>query len=151
MRIREEIMTVRFTIEGNPVAKGRHRSYINKGGRIGTYTPQKTESWENYIRMVARTYAPGELMTGPVKLQCMFYMQIPKSWSQKKKEEAQTFNRFPTTKPDLDNMVKLVKDALKGIIWHDDSQVVFSRETKFYSVKPRTEIYIEEMKKIPIA
>ncbi len=52
----------------------------------------------------------------------------------------------PTTKPDLDNYLKAIKDALKGICWRDDSQVVAYREPfgKYYSAKPRVEVDVLE-------
>lgn len=145
-------MQVHFVVDGIPHAKARHRSYIGRSGGIRTYTPTETVSWENYVRLCAAPHAPEHFIEGPVKLISIFYMPIPKSWSVKKKEMAKLQKIFPTTKPDLDNMVKLVKDALNGLIWKDDKQVICSKEAKFYSPRPRTEVMVEAIeKKIPIA
>lgn len=136
-------MQVFFTVAGSPIGKARHRAFKDKAGNIRMYSPEKTVSRENLIKLHAQQCGPEIPFDGPVKLQAIFYMEIPKSWSKKKQEEAKTQNILPTKKPDLDNMVKLVKDALNTIIWHDDKQVVVLKAAKFYSVKPRTEIHIE--------
>ena len=49
---------------------------------------------------------------------------------------------LPITKPDWDNIGKIVSDALNGIAYRDDSQVVDSRVRKIYSNEPRTVIRI---------
>ncbi|OMD02745.1 RusA family crossover junction endodeoxyribonuclease, partial [Paenibacillus odorifer] len=52
---------------------------------------------------------------------------------------------LPVTKPDADNYLKGVKDALKGIIWKDDSQVVDAFVRKRYSAQPRIEVKIKQL------
>lgn len=49
----------------------------------------------------------------------------------------------PTSKPDVDNYVKGVKDGLNKIIWQDDSQVVGLTVRKFYSLSPRVDVCIK--------
>jgi len=51
----------------------------------------------------------------------------------------------PVTKPDTDNYIKAIKDALKSVIWKDDSQVVELHASKYYSQNPRIEIEIKEL------
>ena len=53
-------------------------------------------------------------------------------------------NELPlhTKRPDVDNLLKLVKDALTGLMWVDDRQVQIGGCFKIYSHKPRTEIEI---------
>jgi Holliday junction resolvase RusA-like endonuclease len=46
-------------------------------------------------------------------------------------------------KPDLDNLIKLVKDCCNGIVWHDDSQVVKEECQKFYSWDSNPQTLIE--------
>ena len=71
------------------------------------------------------------------------FRAIPKSFSQKKREEALLRYIRPTTKPDIDNYVKGVLDALNGTVLKDDSVVceIFAR--KFYSERPRIEVVLE--------
>ena len=49
----------------------------------------------------------------------------------------------PTTKPDIDNLVKGIKDSLSKFLWYDDSQVTELVARKLYSDNPRAEVTIE--------
>ena len=49
----------------------------------------------------------------------------------------------PVTKPDTDNILKIVKDALNGVLWKDDAQVVSDKVEKFYSQELRLVISVE--------
>ncbi|MCY8507703.1 RusA family crossover junction endodeoxyribonuclease, partial [Bacillus atrophaeus] len=75
------------------------------------------------------------------------FRPMPKkvSNSKKKKESAEKGLLRPTTKPDVDNYVKGVKDALNHLIYKDDSQVVDLKVSKFYSEEPRVEVIITEI------
>lgn len=73
------------------------------------------------------------------------YRSTPKSFSKRKASLAEAGEIKPTTKPDVDNYLKGVKDALKGIIWRDDSQVVDVYARKRYSARPRIEVKIKEL------
>ncbi|WP_445477389.1 RusA family crossover junction endodeoxyribonuclease [Lysinibacillus irui] len=50
---------------------------------------------------------------------------------------------LPTTKPDLDNLIKGIKDGCNKVIWHDDPQIVEMNVRRFYSEQPRAEVTIE--------
>jgi len=77
----------------------------------------------------------------PVAVGFRFYMPIPASWS--KKERSYMCSRPHVKKPDLDNLIKLVKDAGNGIIWKDDSYIWgYGKCFKTYSTHPRIEIYV---------
>lgn len=71
----------------------------------------------------------------------MFSYTVPKSWSKAKKESV----RYKTSKPDLDNLAKTVLDALNGIAFVDDSQVVDLRLSKVYADKEGTNIKVVEL------
>lgn len=73
-----------------------------------------------------------------------FFMPIPVSWSKSKKESAIRGDVLPTTKPDIDNLAKCVLDALNGIAYRDDNQVVRLESSKFYG-DPATLISIEPL------
>ena len=49
----------------------------------------------------------------------------------------------PVVKPDLDNVAKLICDALNGLAWHDDNAIVDMQVRKFYSTQPRVEVIIK--------
>ena len=80
----------------------------------------------------------------PVRLGLRIYRSIPKSWSKKKRERADAGAIRPVTKPDISNILKGVEDALNGLWYHDDSQIVeYGEMGKWYSARPRIEITME--------
>ena len=135
---------IKFTVWGEPVAQGRPRA-TTINGRVKMYDPKKSSEYKNYIRLVASQHAPKELLDGPLRLDVKIYKPTLKSFSKKKKEMAEQGVLRPTTKPDVDNYVKAIKDALKNVIWKDDSQVVDLQVSKYYSEKPRIEVKIEQI------
>lgn len=81
----------------------------------------------------------------PVKVTIMFYYPIPKNWSKTKKDEAEDQGIFPTVKPDIDNCVKGVFDALNKVAWTDDKMVVSQSSHKVYAHNPMIYITIQEV------
>ena len=80
-----------------------------------------------------------------VKGTIIAYYQIPKSVSKKKKKMMLDGDIRPMTKPDLDNIEKIIYDALNGIAYTDDSHIIAQRCAKFYSETPRVEVIITEL------
>lgn len=109
------------------------------------YDPKKSSDFKKYVKLVASQYAPPELLKGPLRMSVLVYRPTLKSFSKKKVREAEAGLLRPITKPDVDNYVKGVKDALKQVIWKDDSQVVDLHVSKYYSEKPRIELKIEPL------
>lgn len=85
-----------------------------------------------------------EQLDGPLLVRVNAFMPIPKSLNKAKTAAAIIGELRPTTKPDVDNFAKVV-DALNGIVWRDDSQVVQLTVAKHYSDRPRLEFFAEEM------
>ena len=131
--------TLTITIPGQPVGKGRPR-FSRATGR--TYTPANTARYENLVALFFReAYPDWEPVEGEVEMTMRAYFEIPKSWPHYKKQKA-IMNRIrPTKKPDTDNISK-IKDALNGIAYKDDAQVVTDIVHKYYSTKPRLEVTI---------
>ncbi|RJQ87750.1 MAG: RusA family crossover junction endodeoxyribonuclease [Desulfobacteraceae bacterium] len=120
--------------------RGKDRRYKTYPGtdRImhRTYTPASTVEWEDSIRAQAIAQRGGRpLWDGPVIADVWFYLPWPKGLSQKKRRST-----VPTTKPDRDNLLKCVKDALNKIIWRDDALVFSGATEKRYGDPPRVEI-----------
>jgi Holliday junction resolvase RusA-like endonuclease len=129
-------MMVAFSIPGQPVAKGRPR-FVQRGAHVGTYTPAKTASYENLVRMAAATAMAGAQPTAaPVALSLTVNLQIPASWSKKRRAAAAAGTIRATKKPDADNVLKGIKDGCNGIVWADDAQVVRIVLEKRYSETP---------------
>lgn len=112
-----------FEVTGKVVGKQRVR--VTKSGHA--YTPDKTREKE---RQIAEAYkeSGGKMLKGPVAVYVDTFRQIPKSKPKKLTCEPDTY------KPDADNILKLVLDALNGVAYSDDSQVIMCGVTKY----PRT-------------
>lgn len=126
----------RFVFELEPVAKGRPRI-----GRGFAYTPLKTRRYETAIRFIAKLQIVKDKMDlacisgEPLYVACDFFLTRP---GKAKKR------RYPHVKPDLDNYAKAVLDALNGVIWADDAQIVDLRLCKRYAEpgKARVEVFV---------
>jgi len=132
---------ISFIVAGVPVAKARARA-----GRHGFYTPAKTKEAEKRVAKEARRMMAGKEPTGaPLSIDLEFYFEPPKSWSKAKRSDAIARRTHKTSKPDVDNLAKLVKDALNGIVWVDDAQVISAYLTKRYDAIACTVIKVKEV------
>lgn len=130
-----------FTIYGQPIAKGRPRL-----GKWGTYTPEKTVNYENLVKMsYIETYKDKELLEGDLRLEVDYYFPIPKSTSKKNKELMLREVIRHNKRPDLDNLIKAIADALNNIAYQDDSQIVEVEAKKYYGDEPRAQVRIFEI------
>lgn len=139
-------MTVFFNVPGVPMGKQRprHNRYTN-----ATYTPEKTKNRENEIVLYYRQkYCGYKFPKGSfLELSIVAYMPIPKRTPKAVKEKMRSNIIMPTVKPDGDNILKLVADALNGVAYDDDRQIVKMSVTKCYSETPSTAIFIREYQK----
>ena len=135
---------VMYTVYGEPVGKGRPR-FARRGNFVSTYTPQKTKSYEDEIRMMAKAaMGSNELLDTPVTVAIYIRVGIPKSFSKQKRKDALAGIIKPTKKPDLDNVAKCHLDAIQGIIVFDDKLVVNLHVTKVYAETPAVEVMVKE-------
>lgn len=110
----------------------------------GTYTPKETLQYAQHVKehaIVQYGYAP---LQNALRVRITVTRPFLKSWSKKKKEDAFAGKVRPTTKPDVDNYAKSILDALNGITWVDDSQVVSLTIEKRYGEVEGAIIEIEE-------
>lgn len=132
---------------GEPVAKGRPR-FVRKTGRA--YTPSNTINYENLIKITYQSTYDGDKKIffekdTPLYMEVIAYLPIPSSVSKKVRQQMIDMEKRPTKKPDTDNIIKIVGDALNGIAYHDDSQIVSSHMDKYYAEEPRLRIIIKEV------
>lgn len=127
---------VRIILAGNPVAKARPR-FTKRGF---AYTPKTTADYERLLQAEAIQEMNGqEPFTCPLRVRLEYWFSIPKSYSRKKHEEL--IGQPHIKKPDLDNLVKTL-DALNGVVFKDDSQIVDIRAQKMYGETPYTVIEV---------
>ena len=127
-----------FTILGKPVPKQRPR--FSKGH---AYTPKKTVDYERYVQDCFRS-SMGLKMGGMIEITIDVYMKIPKS-AKKEREEMLIGRIRPTKRPDLDNLYKGVTDALNGLAYDDDSQIVDGHIRKYYAEEDYVIVNIKEV------
>ena len=128
-----------LTLYGKPQPKERPKVYNGHG-----ITPTKTRQYEARLAEAWRAKYPTPVET-PVSMNVTFYLPTPTSWSKKKKELAERGIIRPTSRPDVDNLVKIILDGLNGVAYLDDKQVVEVYASKWYSEDPRTDVRIEEL------
>lgn len=137
-------MTINFTVYGEPTAQGRPK-FARRGKFVTAYDPKKSREYKDTVYSVALEHKPKELLEGALVMQVDIYRSIPKSFSKVKRTAIKDGILRPTTKPDCSNVVKGIEDALNGVIYKDDSQIVESVVKKFYSDTPRVAITIFEI------
>jgi Holliday junction resolvase RusA-like endonuclease len=131
-----------FFVPGAPRGKGRSRSVM---GRAKHYPDAKTVRAENGIGWIAhqamlkRDTTP---LSGPVKLTIVAMHIRPTSWPKRRQKEL-----WKTSKPDLDNVIKLIKDGLNRVAWLDDAQVCAISAAKYYGdfTREGIAVTVEEM------
>lgn len=139
-------MRVTFSVVGVPKGKERPRVIRDKDGKSRAYTPTATKNREQRIAKAYLDAANGyKFGDKPIKITMEFYYPIPTSWTKREKESAMEGRRCPCVKPDLDNACKLVMDALNGVAFGDDKQVLYMSASKRYGDVARTEVTIEEV------
>jgi Holliday junction resolvase RusA-like endonuclease len=137
-------MMIMFTVYGDAVGKQRPR-FARRGNFVSTYSPQKTKTYEDEIRLMAKAaMGASEPLETPVTVAIYIRVGIPASFSKQKRKDALEGILKPTKKPDADNILKCFLDAMNGIVYLDDKQVVNIHLTKVYAETPAVEIMVKE-------
>ncbi len=143
-----------FKVMGDPVGKDRPRATARKGkGKDSgvfahVYTPKKTKEYEDKIRFefMASTCEKMPIFEKgvPLKAEVTIAFKIPKSFSKKKQEQCRQGLLVPTKKPDVDNVMKCIFDAIgNDLCFHDDAQITEVAAEKIYSLgEPYVEVKI---------
>jgi Holliday junction resolvase RusA-like endonuclease len=136
-------LVVTFTVDGDPVPKGRPR-FARRGQFVQTYTDAKTIDYETQIAMRAR-HAIGSTKPLEGALSVFLYLRytVPASYSKKRKEACLKGVEYPK-RIDIDNVYKSVTDAMNGIVYVDDSQIVEAHIKKVYAEKSGANIMVQE-------
>ena len=140
-----------FFVAGVPVPKGSAKAFVNRRtGRaiVMQDNRDKQKPWSSMISVTAQNLI-SEPVRGPVRLSVLFVMPRPKSHFGTGKNASKLKDSAPThhiVKPDLDKLVRCVKDALTGIAWGDDCQVCELKDVaKTYGTHPGAWISVENL------
>ena len=132
---------VEFEVGGDPIPKGRPRA----AGHI--YTPTRTKKQEKKIRDAYEDKYEGAAFEKgvPLRLETEFFFGVPKSGTKKEKRERIENIKRPMGKGDIDNLQKTVADALNGVAFHDDSQIVEMVGRKYWGEFGKTVVRITRL------
>ena len=138
-------MTLELTLNVTPKPLPRARLTARKGYVTSYYSRDTQQTFDEYENAILTALNEQGLTSSHVidkiantcqfiMLDAVFYMPIPSSWSKKRKSEA---NRHPhVSKPDLDNLVKLILDRAEGILFDNDNKIAEIKARKVYDDEP---------------
>lgn len=128
-------MKIDFFVAGIPKAQPRVKAFV-RGGHAGVYTPDSAEYWKQAVRLQATANAPESLVAHPVRIELDFFLPRPKAHHKRDGSVKPNSPVWHCKKPDLDNLIKAVTDAITDTqrIWLDDSQIYQITATKTYAL-----------------
>lgn len=139
--------TLAFTVLGTPQPAGSKKGYVNpKTGKvIITDAAKGSRPWKQQVAGEALARTNGTPFAGPVELALTFFVARPKAHYGTGRNAAKlkpTAPRYPTTRPDATKLLRAVEDALTGIVYADDAQVINQYVSKLYGSPERVEIAV---------
>lgn len=139
---------IQFVVPGPPQGKARPRVVRAKNGMSMTYTPDKTVAYEELVRLRFKAATQGFRFADDAQLamQITAFYPIPKSKSKRIQADMLAGVLRPTKKPDCDNVIKIICDALNELAYKDDAQIVVTQMSKYYGEVPRTLVKIMELR-----
>jgi Holliday junction resolvase RusA-like endonuclease len=138
------MMQIHFQVEGDPKGKGRPR-FSRVGNFTKVYTDKQTLTYEAMIATFAKQAMGGtELLKTPVSVFLYVRLPVPQSYPKKRREACLSGLEKPCKKPDIDNIAKTYLDAMNGIIFVDDTQVIDLHVKKLYSVVAGVDVMVME-------
>lgn len=140
---------ISFFVAGIPKPAGSKRGFfIPKLKRvIITDANPNSKDWKIDVKHAARSHARAELLTSPLAVRFTFFITRPKSHFGSGKNSGvlkSSAAKYPASKPDVLKLARGVEDAMTGVIYLDDSQIVSERLFKRYADKPGVLIEISE-------
>lgn len=132
-----------FSMSGLPRGQGRPRA-TTRGGHPTVYKPTADRKYEAWVAKVAQAAMNGrDPLEGPLSVSLRFRMPIPASQNRRVKGSMAAGDIPPCTKPDLSNLTKAIEDAMNGVVYVDDSQIVRGFQTKIYAEHPGVDVRVE--------
>lgn len=136
---RETMINVQFH------ASGKVTAWSRAAGNKRRYNSPALTAYKGYIGLLAtQAFAAARQLpfSGPVGLSLIFIKEVPASWSAEKRKKALAGIIAPDLDPDLSNLTKGIEDALIGIAYIDDNQIVKSNQEKIYGSTPGVTVQI---------
>ena len=137
-------MQIHFQVEGDPKGKGRPR-FSRVGSFTKVYTDKQTLGYEAKIAYFAKqAIGSTEPLKTPVSVYLYVRLSIPQSYPKKRREACLNGFELPCKKPDIDNIAKTYLDAMNGVIFVDDTQVIDLHVKKVYAEKAGVDVMVTE-------
>lgn len=127
---------IMIVIPGKPCAWQRARS----NGKVRFDSPEQARNKLTISQIGAEAMRGRAPLEGPIEVIVAAFWLYPKSMTKKRRG---TYGaHFFTSRPDADNIMKLIGDALNGIVWRDDAQIVTVQVSKRYAITQQTVIRV---------
>jgi Holliday junction resolvase RusA-like endonuclease len=144
-------MIIKFDVAGKPVPRGSKRAFPvrRKDGSLGVAvsdtTGERGRMWMAMVQEAARNALPADWRQhrGPIRLFVYFRLRRPKAHYTPKGAVKRWAPMHPTVKPDLTKLLRAVEDALTGVVWRDDSQIIHQVVNKEYADVDMTSVFIQ--------
>lgn len=136
-----------FQVLGTPVGKHRPR-FSTVHGYAQAIKQKEDVYYENLVKLCFSQAKPEgyDLYEKPLKVEIRAFFDIPKAFSKKRTKEALEGCISPLKKPDADNIAKIICDALNGVAYKDDVQIVELVVRKCYAEMPSVSVIVEEFR-----
>jgi Holliday junction resolvase RusA-like endonuclease len=136
--------SIQFNVPGMAVGKSRPKLARNSDS-ASAY--EKMDNYESFVRMVASVkMRRWRLYDCPVSLSLSICVSPPSSWPLEKQKKAKLGRLPPTTSPSVCNIIKLYRDAMTGVVWIDDKQILGINAQKYYGSTPSVEVTVREIR-----
>ena len=130
--------------EDEPVPAGRPK-FARQGKYVHTYDPAKSREFKSLLGWAARSQYRGAPISGkPLEVYIEAYRANQKHISKIETQRRANKTSVPLTKPDVDNYVKSILDALTGVIWKDDNIIQHVDARKYYAKQPHVITKVKE-------
>ena len=142
---------IEFTVYGQPRPAGSKRAFMRPGMKHPSIVDacKGSREWKNLVSDAARQAYQGPLLDGALFLELTFYVVRPKGHYKGGKpqsnELAKSAPRFPVTRPDATKYCRAVEDALTGIVWRDDAQIVCQVVRKKFADPPGVLVQVQQL------
>lgn len=140
---------IEFEVLGRPQPAGSKRAFKHPHtGRIIVKDDAKgSRPWKQQVSGAAAAAYAGELLAGPLRLEVTFFLARPKGHYGTGRNIGlvrASAPGYPIVKPDTTKLLRAVEDALTGVLWRDDAQVIDQRAMKLYGTPERCLVTVVE-------
>jgi Holliday junction resolvase RusA-like endonuclease len=144
-----EMMPITIWVPGICAPAGSKKGFWNKkANRVMIVDDcKRSKPWQSDVKAFAHEVYRGQLLRGPLHVCANFYMPRPKGHFNSRGEIRGSAQSYPISRPDLSKIFRGVEDALTGVIWADDAQIIVQHLRKLYEADrgPGVEIVIREV------